>query len=78
MDDIDIGDDFDSPAAVRAMRKRHARLAREMLQLAAHGLAELRDRGDPPTVAGCKKLLDSAAKLLGHADDAPKTPTKPH
>jgi len=60
MDDIDSN--FDSPAAIAEMRKRHLRVALQMQELGARGLAELRKRGDL-TAGECADLLDAGMKL---------------
>ena len=74
---------FDSPEAIMEMRRRHLRIALEMQQLAARGLAELRERGEL-TAEECATLLDAAAKLQRSAvaekepDDATIPPRKPN
>ena len=63
MDDMDdIGVAFDSPEAIAEMRRRHLRIALEMQQLGAQGLAELRRRGDL-TVEECNRLLAEGLEL---------------
>ncbi|MGD0567068.1 MAG: hypothetical protein ABSA78_01585 [Candidatus Sulfotelmatobacter sp.] len=53
---------FASPEAIIEMRKRHLRLALEMQQLAAQGLAELRERGDL-NAEECAELLAAGMAL---------------
>lgn len=63
MDDgDDIGAAFDSPAAIREMKKRHLQAALAMQQVAILGLAELRERGEL-RAAECAELLDAGLKL---------------
>jgi hypothetical protein len=70
----DIGNDFDSPEEIREMRKRHLRVALEMQQLGARGLAELRERGEL-TAAECAELLSEGLKL---ERSAPRSSRKRH
>jgi DNA-binding transcriptional regulator YiaG len=51
-----MDESIDSPEAIMEMRKRHLRLALEIQQLAAQGLAELRERGEL-TAEECAELL---------------------
>ena len=62
MDDRDDIVAFDSPEAIMEMRRRHLRIALEMQQLAVHGLAELRERGDL-TAEECEQLLAAGIAL---------------
>lgn len=55
-------DSIDSAEAKMEMRKRHLRLALEMQQLAARGLAELRERGEL-TAEECAELLNASMKV---------------
>jgi hypothetical protein len=57
---------FDSPEAIAEMRQRQVRVALEMQQIGAQGLAELRKRGDL-TAAECAELLAEGLKLEGAA-----------
>lgn len=60
MDDNDSN--FGSPQEIMAMRKRHLKIALEMQEVGARGLAELRERGEL-TVEECAELLDAGMKL---------------
>jgi hypothetical protein len=65
LNDMDDRDDivaFDSPQAIAEMNRRHLRLALEMQQLAAQGLAELREGGEL-TAEECAELLAAGMAL---------------
>lgn len=63
MDDKkDIGVAFDSPAQIRAMRKRHLVLGLAMQEVGVRGLNELRERGNL-TAEECAELLEAGMKL---------------
>jgi hypothetical protein len=53
---------FGSPQAIMEMRRRHLKIALEMQQLGAQGLAELRERGDL-SAEECAELLDAGLEL---------------
>ena len=58
----DIGNDFESPAAIAEMRRRHLKIALELQELGARGLAEVRKRGEL-TAEECKQLLEAGIRL---------------
>jgi hypothetical protein len=60
MDDNDSN--FGSPQEIMAMRRRHLKIALEMQQLGAQGLAELRECGEL-SAEECAELLDAGLKL---------------
>lgn len=62
----DIDDNFDSPQAIRAMRKRHLQLGLELQRLGVQGLVELQQRGNL-TAKECAELLAEGLKLEGTA-----------
>jgi hypothetical protein len=68
-------DDFDSPEAVRAMRKRHAELGMLMQSVGAQALMALRDRGQI-TAEECSELLRRGLELERSVD--PKASKKRH
>jgi hypothetical protein len=93
MNDIDdIGDNFDSPEAIRAMRRRHLKFGLRMQAVAIRALEELEEKmaaGKPLNLRSgdAKTLLDAGAKLereaLGEKErDADKasipSPKKPN
>jgi hypothetical protein len=89
---LDNDNDFDSPAARAAMRKRQAQFGRMMMMIAAVGLRELEQKIASGQVLDmsaedARKLYESGARLERAAigehdgDDAPVPPVshrKPH
>jgi hypothetical protein len=89
-DDI-IGDDFDSPAAIRAMRKRQVYFGRLAQEIALAALVELKAKltaGEPlnltyaeaETLRGAGVEIELAALRRRQRDDgdAPIPPRKPN
>lgn len=80
MDDVT----FDSPAAVRAMKQRHAELGRRTLAIVDVALREWEAKiaaGEPLDISpqDIKALRDIGEKMSREADgDPPITPKKPN
>jgi hypothetical protein len=70
-----MDDQFDSPQAIRSMRKRQAELGFAMQKIGMQALIELRDRGQI-TAEECSDLLAKGLDLERSTD--PKASRKRH